>query len=324
VLVVIFMKRVRVIMGICVMLLSLEAAGETAGKDEAKKLFEEGKALVEQGLYEEAIEKLESSYELNPVPLVLYNIAVCFDRLHSYAAAVEYYNLYLIEEKKVPEERRMKIAERLGEISRFLGKLKLTVSENGAEVYVDGDLAGQTPLKEMYLETGGHDLGIKKEGFVEVKKHVTVISEETVELSIALEKKGGDVKDEKEAPVQEGAAAETSAKNKRRKLGPAAFWALVSLTAASGAAMAVTGGLALKKDRDVADMYDYENWQDVRDERERLELATNVLIGITAASAIAALTVSFFTDFGREKNRAGFISVPPGGRGLVFGYGGTF
>ena len=294
-------------------------------KDKAKEHFLKGKELVEDGAYDKAIVELEASYELNPVPIVLYNIGLCYDELHKYANAMKNYRQFLAYGKEAPQEMRDKVSARIKELSKLIGLLKLDVDVEGAEVIVDNKLVGHTPTEVIFVETGEHDLAIRKTGFPDIKKKFKIISGETTELSFTMEKvKGKKVdegkkieKEEEEVKAPTGEVKEevTAAEEppsgkkkgqKRKKLGKAPFWAVTAVALASLAGADVTGGLAIDANAEFNDQYyeDRESWEPLQDRTNNLALTTDVLIGVGAASAAAALIMFFFTDFKRkdEKN----------------------
>jgi tetratricopeptide (TPR) repeat protein len=67
----------------------------------AKKAFGEGKKLFDKGKYAEAVEKFKESYRLSKNPLLLYNIALTFERLENAEKALFYYRKFL---KDAPED----------------------------------------------------------------------------------------------------------------------------------------------------------------------------------------------------------------------------
>jgi hypothetical protein len=306
---------------------SYNAIGDDLEK--AEEHFRKAEELVAEGACDKAVVELKKSYELNPAPVALYNIAVCYDQLHMYADAIVYFNLYLAKSEGGDEEKAALVKERIDGLKKFIGTLKLHVNVEGADVLIDGKPAGKTPLGDVPVETGDHEITVRKTGYGEVKENITIVSGETTEITVEAvkDKEAGAgpafiVVQAPAAKEQEHAAAGPAGPGK--KVPPAAFWSMLGLTIASGLAMTVTGGLTLQKDKKISEMYKDEDWQGPADERDALAWTTNGLIGLTAASAAAALVLLFFTDFKREKKpRASFkLSPAVGFQGL--GLGGTF
>src|SRR5690349_10767607 len=61
----------------------------------AKKAFGEGKKLFDKQKYAEAVEKFKESYRLSRNPVLLYNIALTFERLGTNDMALFYYKKFL-------------------------------------------------------------------------------------------------------------------------------------------------------------------------------------------------------------------------------------
>jgi hypothetical protein len=281
----------------------------------AKEHFLKGKALVEEGAWQKAIIELKASYELNPNAVVLYNIGICYDELTRYAEAVQYYSLFIEQAGDKFKEVLPEVQLRVDELSQFLGFLKLQVNVEGAEIMLDGNFMGLTPLEELTIETGEHELAIRKQGYHEIDRKVTIVSGQTVELSIALKR------DEPLPAVKEPAPPPGPA---RKKVHPAAFWSLVGLTAAAAAAAVVTGSLAVVKDGDVEDYYrDEDGWKSAADEGKKLAISTDILIGAAAAAGAGALILFFFTDFGKsvkEKKKPTALAPGIGPGGIMIKY----
>lgn len=82
--------------GVCVFPTPSSAQDATAASDEeARRLFEAGDLAFRDGRYETALTRFHESYDLSHRPALLYNIAVCLDRLRRDAEAIEAYDTYL-------------------------------------------------------------------------------------------------------------------------------------------------------------------------------------------------------------------------------------
>ena len=68
---------------------------QTAKQKEADRHFKAGVALFKELKYAEALAEFERAYEIEPHPLVLYNIATCHRELSHYGEAVKYYQRFL-------------------------------------------------------------------------------------------------------------------------------------------------------------------------------------------------------------------------------------
>jgi tetratricopeptide (TPR) repeat protein len=85
----------------------------------------------------------------------------------------------------------------------------------------------------------------------------------------------------------------------RRRLHPAVFWSLLGLSVATAAAMTGTGAATLGSVDDLE-----RGWQrDEFDHANALQDATDGLLGVLLAEAVATALVGVFTDFRRERER---------------------
>lgn len=91
----------------------------------------------------------------------------------------------------------------------------------------------------------------------------------------------------------------------RRHLSTGPFWGMVGATSALSVALLVMGAYTMSfhsqfEENKALDFSEYTVEQEVEDadRGHNLALATNVLIGVTAAAAVATLVLAFFTNFG--------------------------
>jgi len=296
-----------------------------AGADEqAKEHFLKGKTLFDEGAYEKAVIELEASYDLNPKPIVLYNIATCYDRLTKYADAIKYYGLFLEKAGGKPKDLVKEVDARIAELRAFLGILELKVDVDGAEVIIDDHLAGLTPLEVIPIETGEHDLDVRKIGYNDIGMKFTIVSGKTTSLSFVMNKIAPVVPPEAVKAKEEEVRLEKE-RAKKKKIHPACFWSLIGVTGAAAAASIVTGVLAMRKDSQIEGYTRSQNgWEPLQDEGKKLALATDILIGVSAAAAVSALAVFFFTDFKKSEKKKVSLVLTTDGRSLMLGYGKSF
>lgn len=73
--------------------------------EQAKKAFLEGKVQFDKGKYGDAVEKFKESYRLSRNPLLLFNIALTFERLGTKDMALFYYRKFLTDAPKDAAQR---------------------------------------------------------------------------------------------------------------------------------------------------------------------------------------------------------------------------
>jgi len=302
----------------------------------AKEHFLKAKAFVEEGAYEKAIIELKTSYDLDPLPSTLYNIAVCYDKLHKYADAVKYYNIYLEKGKGEPQEKRQKVSERIKELKTYLGLVSINVDKEGTEVVIDDQVICITPCSPVFLETGEHEVIVRKGGFSEAEKKITVVSGENIEVLISISptvsketKQPVESKEEPIKPTEKSTPVIEHGKVKRKPVSPAVFWSLLGITVASGVSWVAVGAMVIKKDREVTEMSTNDpEYKSARDDGKKLALTADILMGLTTGFAVASITTYFFTDLKKlgkkEKNLSLSASTIVNKNSLVFGVNGDF
>jgi len=72
-----------------------DAPPTAAELTQAKKAYAEGKAKFDKGQYQDAVAKFKDSYRLSKNPLLLFNIALTFERLRTFDTALFYYKKFL-------------------------------------------------------------------------------------------------------------------------------------------------------------------------------------------------------------------------------------
>ena len=293
---------------------AFSAGKEISDKKKAKQFFLKGKLLVDKGKYEEAIEKLEISYDLYPVPLVLFNIALCYEELHKYAEAVSFYNEYLETGEDEPYERKEKVFKQIEELTEFLGKVHLEVDEDGAEVILDGKAIGRTPVNVILVETGKHELAVNKEGFLKAWKKFSIVAGQTFTLSFTMQETGekGDV----------GSERPKKKKSKGKGRGGALWtggWVVFGAGAALALAGTVTGGMALSMGSDLEgkcpDGVCPPEYHDDNNKMKNLALSSDILLGVglvgVAAGAVC-LILDWKLEAKTEKKPSVAVTYPAG------------
>jgi hypothetical protein len=75
-----------------------------------------------------------------------------------------------------------------GTTGRFVGALNVDSRPPGAKVFVDGKLAGTTPLQMAGLDAGEHVVRIERDGYRRWSSSVRVVASEQNRVTASLEK----------------------------------------------------------------------------------------------------------------------------------------
>ena len=157
----------------------------------AVRAWDDGRLLLQQQNpdYEKALVKFREAYEASANPRVLYNVAVCQKNLNQYARAAATFRQELKESNgRLSQGEVSDIEASIAALERFVATVAITVNEEGAEVLVDGDRVGVTPLAgPLSVDIGTRAVRVRKAGFVESTKDVLVRTGDAVKLSIELE-----------------------------------------------------------------------------------------------------------------------------------------
>jgi PEGA domain len=143
-------------------------------KGMAKAEYEAGKILYGDGDYANARVKFLRAHELAGDPRLLWNIAACEKNLRRYAKVMIIIERYQREGgANLTDQDREEAAALIKAVRPFVSDLKVIVSEAGADVLIDDEKVGTSPLKAATLvDVGKRTIVVKKAGF---KDHVKVV-----------------------------------------------------------------------------------------------------------------------------------------------------
>ena len=157
---------------------------------DAKADYDSGKLLFQDGDNAGANVKFRSAYEKSKEPRLLWNIAATEKNLRHYSKALKLVRQYLNEGgDKLTDSDKTEANELIKVMEPFTAKLKLDVNEPGAEVYVDDELVGTTPLSEpVVVDIGTRKIHVKKAEFEDYTKDVPIGGAAEVPLSVQIAK----------------------------------------------------------------------------------------------------------------------------------------
>jgi hypothetical protein len=155
---------------------------------EAKAAYEAGKLLYGDGDYAGAFVKLQAAYDLTQDPRLLWNMAACEKGLRHYAKVVVLVRKYLASSgDTVATDDRKEAQDLLSAIESFTIGLSIAVSEPGAQVSIDGEPVGTTPLPgPVTVDIGTRSIEVKKAGFLPFTQSVPVGGSREAELTVKL------------------------------------------------------------------------------------------------------------------------------------------
>jgi hypothetical protein len=224
--------------------------------EQAARHWQEGVRLYNNGRYAEAAEEFERSYAAVPAAAALYSAALSYERAGKPVEAVRALERYLAltdcadlpEEERTVEctAQRAEAKQLRAEQRGLVGELVLTLGE-GVKLR-EVRVAGRTvPLVDfpLLLPPGTVDVevfGLRPED--RRSRPASITAGEVTTLYVAPFESESAVVPRPEVEPPDDGIDEARLARRRRQL-RVTFWTGVGLTAASAAAMAVTGSLAL-------------------------------------------------------------------------------
>jgi hypothetical protein len=133
----------------------------------AKQAYESAKLLATNKDFGGALAEFRQAYTYSKDPRLLFNMAICEKELHHYAKMRGILDQYLRDGVGVASPESLASAQdALSAIKPLVAALQLKVSEPGAEVSVDGEVIGSSPVTDRVpVDLGRHTIAVKKSGF---------------------------------------------------------------------------------------------------------------------------------------------------------------
>lgn len=295
---------------LCVATAASPAYADVTGKGEdaraeASERFRRGVKLHKDGDYVAALVEFKRAYELEPNYRVLFNLGQTSRELKDYASALVAYQRYLDEGgSEIRADRKKEVKRVLDDLADRVGTLRVTTNVEGAEIQIDDEVVGVSPLEEpIVVNIGKRRVAATLAGHAPARRVVEVAGRDELDVKLEL---ADLTRNDASAPTP-APAPSTPSPDEEDGLPMAGIVAL-SITGASGIVTGVLGGLALSASgkRDDALAAFPGNRETIEDEKRRtktLATATDVMIGVTAAGAITTL-VLFLVNPGAGSDEA--------------------
>lgn len=269
-------------------LTALLSLTSVASAQEARELFLQGQAAYETGDYDTAVQNWERAYELDPRPLLQYNLAQAYERLGLLDQAVAAYRVY-IENTPGDDQRAQNARARIASLEQRVGNtsIRLTGGVEGAAILVDGEDRGRLPHPDpLRVDPGSHRVVVRAEGYEDFVSVVAVSAGQSVDVPVEL------------AAGVSGRASTTTGGGGVSMIG-------VGVAAGGGAVLiggAITGGLALAAAGDAPNADGPE-----ADDARTLALVTDILLPVGAVAVAAGVVLMFVLDDGGSSDSAAMV-----------------
>ena len=168
-------------------LLAPPAARAQESPDEsARRHFENGVKLYNDGDFDRAVREFEASYHDRAVPTVLFNLSLARKGQHDYATAKEVMEKFLREGgDAITPEQRKEAVDLLTEWRSLLAELTVLASPESAVITVDGDPMASTSKK---LNPGTHVIEITATGYLPERQQIDVAAGTSPRIEVTLKR----------------------------------------------------------------------------------------------------------------------------------------
>jgi hypothetical protein len=169
-----------------VFLSHIALAQEASATREAARHFQRGVALYGETDYRAALVEFKRAYALAPNVAVLYNVGEAEFQLQDYAGALTTFERYL-GESGAADPHRAEVEGSVEVLRARVGHLTISTTPPGAEVIVDDQTVGRTPLDRPVLVSIGHRKVVASiPGRQPSTRYVDVAADDNVALNIQL------------------------------------------------------------------------------------------------------------------------------------------
>jgi hypothetical protein len=159
----------------------------------ADALFRSANQLYTQQKWAEAEAAFLAAWALNPTYDVAANLGHTQFKLQKYRDAAEHLSFALRNWPLIGKPEPRKLAQdRLDEARRFVAAVTVSVSEPGADVFVDGILVGHSPMvSELFVEPGTRVIEARLQGRGDAKQVVQAAKGAASTVTLTLQRPGG-------------------------------------------------------------------------------------------------------------------------------------
>jgi hypothetical protein len=141
---------------------------------DAQKHWDTAIALYQRSQWDGARTSFNAAYESSRNPRVLFNVAVCEKNLGRYARAIEVFKKELADGKgQLSNEEESDVRAQIQGLEQFVAQLTIDVNESGADIYIDDNKVGTSPLPgPVSVQLGERHVRATKVGFAEARENI--------------------------------------------------------------------------------------------------------------------------------------------------------
>lgn len=153
---------------------------------QARKLWYRGVRAFRKGRFEAARRAFQDCYRLSPRTDVLRNLSLSELRSGHPVEAAGHLRQLLQTPDALEGAARADAEKLLDEAKAQVGELKFTVDLDGAQVSVDGQAIGTSPLANRFVKPGARSVRIFKPGYPAAEREVVAHKGSVVEIKVHL------------------------------------------------------------------------------------------------------------------------------------------
>lgn len=250
---------------------------------EARAALRRGNELFSRNNYEAALTEFLRVYDVaqsRPNAFIyLLNIARCYERMFRYDQSIQYYQRYL-ERAPADDPDRAAAQATMTALEGLLATLEIQSNVPDAQVWVDDRQVAER-AGSVRIPGGVHVVELRARGYAPSRQQVQLPARTTQQISFRLERL-----------------------NVRRGLHPAFFATVTGVGVVAGITTVVLGTQVLSARAEVDRLAMNPNTanqigQDQKDRIRTLAVVTDVMLGVTIASAIGATLLGVATEWRR-------------------------
>jgi hypothetical protein len=171
----------------------VQAQGDKADPftDMARQRFQEGVKLFDAKKFEEARAAFLQAYALKKHPAVLLNLAQSELKSGHFVDAARHFSQYLQENSALSQTDRKPAEQGLAEARLKTARIQIEVNVAGADVFVDDELVGKAPLRDVVdVGPGPHKVEARFAGYPNAAGQVSANVGQVVALALKLDRGG--------------------------------------------------------------------------------------------------------------------------------------
>lgn len=254
--------------------------------------FQRGVALYGEADYRAALVEFKRAYSVAPNVAVLYNIGETQYQLQDYAGALTTFTGF-ITESGPNESHRGEVQSTIEVLRSRVGHLTVTTDPPGAEVAIDDQTVGRTPLEDRILVgIGRRKVTASMTGRSAVTRFVDVAAADNVTVKLSLPAATSDVPPELSTlppPASPSAPPNATSGSTLRIVG----WSATGVLAAGAG---VSGVLALEEANQLSKSRNtYPTTEEVLRNESRLTSTYSILADSLTAAAVVVGGITLFS-----------------------------